>query len=101
MRFVAMQSVEHQVTLCVHGFCIRAWSPTLGAKSALQLALRRPPEGRNRLQPRNVAVLSRIGYHKTLVAIVNKHARIIWALLVKGEAFDVRRLAPATEAAAT
>jgi hypothetical protein len=28
------------------------------------------------------------------------HARIIWALLVKGETFDVRRLAPATEGAA-
>ena len=34
----------------------------------------------------------RVGYHKTLVAIANKHARIIWALLVKGEAFDVQRM---------
>ena len=39
-----------------------------------------------------VDVFTRIGYHKTLVAIANKHARIIWALLVKGEDFDVQRL---------
>ena len=63
----------------------------LGAKSALQAALRKPPEARHRLHQWIVAVLSRIGYHKTLVAIANKHARIIWALLIKGEAFDGRR----------
>jgi transposase len=63
----------------------------LGAKSALQAALRKPPEARHRLHHWIVAVLSRIGYHKTLVAIANKHARIIWALLIKGEAFDGRR----------
>ena len=66
----------------------------LGAKSALQAALRRPPEQRHRLQRWIVEVFSRIGYHKTLVAIANKHARITWALLVKGEDFDVQRLAP-------
>jgi transposase len=66
----------------------------LGAKSALQAALRQPPEHRHRLQRWIVDVFGRIGYHKTLVAIANKHARIIWALLVKGEDFDVRRLAP-------
>lgn len=65
----------------------------LGARSTLQAALRKPPEGRHHLQQWIVALLGRIGYHKTLVAIANKHARIIWALLVKGEGFDVRRLA--------
>jgi transposase len=64
----------------------------LGAKSALQAALRKPAQLRNRLQRWIVEVFGRIGYHKTLVAIANKHARIIWALLVKGEDFDVRRL---------
>ena len=29
-----------------------------------------------------------MGYHKTLVAIANKHARMIWAILAKGEAYD-------------
>jgi transposase len=73
----------------------------LGAKSALQAALRKPPEARHHLQRWIVVVYSRIGYHRTLVAIANKHARIIWALLVKGETFDPRRLAPVTEVAAT
>jgi transposase len=71
----------------------------LGAKSALQAALRKPPELRHRLQRWSVDVFSRIGYHKTLVAIANKHARIIWALLVKGEDFDVQRLTPVAVAA--
>ena len=67
----------------------------LGAKSALQSALRRPPQGRHRLQQWIVAVFSRIGYHKTLVAIANKHARIIWALLAHDQTFDcARRLIP-------
>jgi transposase len=68
----------------------------LGARSTLQSALRKPPDRRHRLQQWIVAVLGRLGYHKTLGAIANKHARIIWALLVKGEAFDVRRLAQHT-----
>ena len=72
----------------------------LGAKSALQAALRKPPEARHRLQQWIVAVFSRIGYHKTLVAIANKHARIIWVLLVKGEDFDLQRLAPKVVAVA-
>jgi transposase len=72
----------------------------LGAKSTLQSALRTTPERRHRLQQWIVAVLGRIGYHKTLVAIANKHARIIWALLVKGEDFDVQRLAPTVVLAA-
>jgi hypothetical protein len=38
-------------------------------------------------------LLQRIGYHKTLVAIANKHARIIWALLARGETFDRGRIA--------
>jgi hypothetical protein len=65
----------------------------------LQSALRKPPEGRHRLQQWIVAVFSRIGYHKSLVAIANKHARIIWALLVKGQAFGARRLTPRPEVA--
>jgi transposase len=35
-----------------------------------------------------VEARSRLGYHKTLVAIANKHARMIWAILAKGEAYD-------------
>jgi len=72
----------------------------LGAKSALQAALRKPPAVRHRLQQWIVTVLDRIGYHKTLVAIANKHARIIWALLVKGEDFVVQHLTPKVVAGA-
>jgi transposase len=73
----------------------------LGAKSALQAALRKAPELRHSLQRWIVATLDRIGYHKTLVAIANKHARIIWAMLVKGEDFDVQRMTPKVAAVAT
>ena len=70
----------------------------LGAKSALQAALRKPPQLRHGLHRWIVEVYGRIGYHKTLVAIANKHARIIWALLVKGEAFDLKRWDPTATA---
>jgi transposase len=73
----------------------------LGAKSALQAALRKAPELRHPLQRWIVATVDRIGYHKTLVAIANKHARIIWAMLVKGEDFDVQRMTPKVAAVAT
>ena len=66
----------------------------------MQAALRKPPELRHHLQRWIVATLERIGYHKTLVAIANKHARIIWALLVKGEDFDAQRMTPKVMAVA-
>jgi len=56
-----------------------------GARSALQAAMRAAPTRRTRLAAWIVAVHARIGYHKTLVAIANKHARLIWALLMKDE----------------
>jgi integrase len=39
------------------------------------------------------------GYHKTLIAIANKHARIMWAILAHGDEFNPdawRRYATAT-----
>jgi len=30
----------------------------------------------------------RVGYHKTLVAIANKHARMMWAILAKDESYN-------------
>jgi transposase len=61
---------------------------TQGARSALQTALNKPPATLTRLQTWIVQLYARVGYHKTLVAIANKHARMIWAILVKGEAYD-------------
>ena len=61
---------------------------TQGARSALQAALIKEPPLRTRLQTWIVQLHARVGYHKTLVAIANKHARMIWAILAKGEAYD-------------
>jgi transposase len=72
---------------------------TQGARSTLQAALKRLPHQRSRLQQWIVALRERAGYHKTLVAIANKHLRMIWAILAKGEAYDPeawRRYQPAT-----
>jgi transposase len=66
---------------------------TQGARSTLQVALRRAPDKRSPLQQWIVALHSRVGYHKTLVAIANKHMRIIWALLAHAEHYDPKRLA--------
>jgi transposase len=61
---------------------------TQGARSTLQVALKREPQKRSRLEQWIVALHGRVGYHKTLVAIANKHLRMIWAILAKGEAYD-------------
>ena len=59
-----------------------------GARSALQVALRTPPDKATHQQRWMAALYLRKGYHKTLVAIANKHARILWALLVRNQHFD-------------
>lgn len=71
----------------------------LGAKSALQAALRKSPPLRHGLHRWIVAANDRLGYHKALVTIANKHARIIWAMLVKGETFNLKRWAAPAVAA--
>jgi transposase len=59
-----------------------------GARSALKDAQRCPPERASRLQQWIVQLLARVGYQKTLVAIANKNARTIWALLAREEAYN-------------
>ena len=54
-----------------------------GARSTLQSALKQASDRATRLQ-----LYGRVGYHKTLVAIANKHARIIWAIMARDEAYD-------------
>jgi transposase len=61
---------------------------TQGARSTLNAALARPPDKRSQLEHWIVALRHRVGYHKSLVAIANKHARICWALLARGERYD-------------
>jgi transposase len=59
-----------------------------GARSALTSALRRPPERATRLQQWIVQLHARVGYQKALVAIANKNARVIWALLARDETYN-------------
>jgi transposase len=59
-----------------------------GARSTLQCALRADPAKASSLQRWIAGLYQRKGYHKTLVAIANKHARIIWALLAREARYD-------------
>lgn len=61
---------------------------TQGARSTLQVALKREAIKRSRLEQWIVALHGRAGYHKTLVAIANKHLRTVWAILAHGEDYD-------------
>jgi transposase len=60
-----------------------------GARSTLQATLKKAPDKLNRMQQWILRLYGRVGYHKTLVAIANKHARQLWALLAKGETYDL------------
>lgn len=59
-----------------------------GAKSVLKGALRRSPDKASRLERWAVELNARVGYHKTLVAIANKNARVLWALLAHDESYN-------------
>jgi transposase len=60
---------------------------TLGARSAIEVAHRRT----DRMSRWIVQLQARIGYHKTIIAVAAKNARIAWALLTKGETLGRRR----------
>ena len=59
-----------------------------GARSTLQAAINTEPARAGRLQRWIIALYGRKGYYKTLIAIANKHARILWAMLAKDEHYD-------------
>jgi len=59
-----------------------------GARSTLQSALKQGPERATRLQHWIIEVYGRVGYHKTLIAIANVHARMLWGMQAKDEAYD-------------
>lgn len=62
-----------------------------GARSVFAATLRKArsaPDTLTRLQQWIVGLNARVGYHKTLVAIANKHARQLWAVLAKGETYN-------------
>jgi transposase len=55
----------------------------LGARAVLQSAARK----RDRLSRWALALRTRRGYHRAIIAVAAKNARIIWALLAKDRAF--------------
>ena len=59
-----------------------------GARSTLQAAINAQPSRANRLQSWIIELYARKGYYKTLIAIANKHARMLWAMLAKDERYD-------------
>lgn len=59
-----------------------------GAKSVLKSALKVDPSKASRLQLWARELNARAGYHKTLVAIANKNARVLWALLAREERYN-------------
>jgi transposase len=59
-----------------------------GARSTLQSAINTDPARASRLQRWIFELYARKGYYKTLVAIANKHARMLWAMLAKDQRYD-------------
>jgi transposase len=59
-----------------------------GAKSAVMTAHRR----QDRISQWALALRERSGWQKAVVALANKNARILWAVMTRGEAFDANHL---------
>ena len=59
-----------------------------GAKSAVMTAHRRS----DRISCWAAELRDRVGWQKAVVALANKNARILWAVMTKGEAFDANHL---------
>ena len=59
-----------------------------GAKSAVMTADKRSDP----ISQWTAALRDRAGWQKAAVALANKNARILWAVMTKGEAFDPRHV---------
>jgi len=59
-----------------------------GAKSAVMTAHKR----RDRISQWLVQLVARVGWQKAVVALANKNARILWAVLAKGRRFDANHV---------
>jgi len=59
-----------------------------GAKSAVMTAHRR----QDRISTWVAALRERSGWQKAVVALANKNARILWAVMTRGQAFDANHL---------
>ena len=65
-----------------------------GAKSAVMSAGKRS----DRISRWLVQLKERVGWQKTVVALANKNARILWAVLTREAAFDADHVPPAPPA---
>ena len=61
-----------------------------GAKSAVMTAAKR----NDRISQWLVQLKERVGWQKAVVALANKNARLVWAVLTRGVAFDPDHLPP-------
>ena len=59
-----------------------------GAKSAVMTAHKR----QDRISQWLVRLLTRVGWQKAVVALANKNARIVWAVLAKGRRYDANHI---------
>ena len=59
-----------------------------GAKSAVMTAHKR----RDRISQWLVQLTARVGWQKAAVALANKNARILWAVLARGGRFDANHV---------
>ena len=66
-----------------------------GAKSAVMTAHKR----RDRISQWLVQLLARVGWQKAVVALANKNARILWAVLARGRRFDANHVSAKPAAA--
>ena len=68
-----------------------------GAKSAVMTAHKRT----DRISQWLVQLTARVGWQKAVVAMANKNARILWAVLVKGRRFDANHVSVKPDGSAT
>ena len=112
MRFVSVKTVEQQAILAWHRMrqgwieertallnrvrgLLAAFGLVAGRSPAVLIAAMprivdeaAAPDKATRLQLWMVGLARRCGYQKALVAIANKHARMIWAMLARDERYD-------------
>ena len=68
--------------------CVKGLPLIQGSKSAVMTAHQRSDP----ISKWAAALRDRAGWQKAAVALANKNARILWAVMTKGEAFDARHV---------
>jgi hypothetical protein len=59
-----------------------------GAKSAVMTAPEPTQKRSDRISQWLVQLQARVGWQRAVVALANKNARILWAVLARGRSFD-------------